>query len=199
MVVCCHAARSTKLRGKAATKSQSSVPGPQSSDRGFTLIELAVVVCIVGVLAAMLLQRVWFYQDQAEKAAMEQVAGALQSALTMKYARLLTRGKESEITALVAENPMNWLAKVPSNYAGEYYDVTPRTVSPGNWTFDLKTRNLVYIVDRGDYFTPGKDGHKWVHYHVNLLYETEPGTSGKPVKELVGVLFDPTEPYRWFD
>ncbi len=218
MVVCRCAARSTRLRGKAATNSQSSVLSRersghsascghrtayplrvQSSDRGFTLIELVIVICIVGILSATLLKRVWFYQDQAEKAAMEQVAGALQSALTMKYARLLTRGKGSEISALVAENPMNWLAKIPGNYAGEYYDVTPRSISRGNWTFDLKSRNLIYVVDRSDYFTPGKDGKKWVRYRVNLLYEPVPTTSGKPGKELVGVLFEPTEPYRWFD
>lgn len=174
--------------------SSRGVASAQSSDRGFTLIELAIVVCIVGVLAASLLTRVWFYQDQAEKAAMEQVAGAVQSALTMKYARFLTRGKESDIKALLAENPMKWLAKVPPNYAGEYYDMSPRTVAPGNWAFDLKSRQLVYVVDRGDYFKPGKDGHKWVRYHINLVYENT--ASGK---ELVGLVFEPVEPYRWFD
>ena len=192
----------------AAGLTQSCIPHPASS-KGFTLIELVIVICIVGILSATLLKRVWFYQDQAEKAAMEQVAGALQSALTMEYARLLTRGREAEIGALVAENPMNWLAKVPSNYIGEYYDVSPRTVSPGNWTFDLKSRNLIYVVDRGDYFRPGKDGNQWVRYRVNLLYESESRKSAKPVKkllgkellgkELVGVLFEATEPYRWFD
>ena len=197
--MCLCAARSKRLRGKAATKTLSSVLCPLSSERGFTLIELVIVICIVGILTATLLTRVWFYQDQAEKAAMEQVASALQSALTMKFARLLTRGQQSEISALTAENPMSWLAKKPANYAGEYYDVTPRTVSPGNWTFDLKTRNLIYVVDRGDYFTPGKDGAKWIHFRVNLLFETSPNASGKLSKELVGVLFEPTEPYRWFD
>ena len=182
---------------RAADLTRSSILNPQSS-KGFTLIELAIVVCIVGLLAAALLTRVWFYQDQAEKAAMEQVAGALQSSLTMKYARLLTRGKQSEIKTLVAENPMRWLAKTPPNYAGEYYDMSPRTVAPGNWAFDLKSRHLIYVVDRGDYFKPGKDGHKWVRFHVNLLYESA-DNAGASSKELVGVLFEPTEPYRWFE
>ena len=167
--------------------------------RGFTLIELIVVITIVVILASVLLNRVLSYQEQAEKAAMQQVASALQSALTMKYARLMTGGIESEAATLAIENPMNWLAKIPDNYSGEFYDVTPRSVAPGNWVFDLKARNLIYVLNRGDYFTPGKDGHKWVRYHVNLLYEAAPGTPVKKTKELVGILFEPIVPYRWFD
>ena len=185
-------------RHRAEVLTQSSIPYPLSL-RGFTLVELAVVVCIVGVLAATLLTRVWFYQEQAEKAAMEQVAGALQSALTLQHARLMTSGREAEIPALTIENPMNWLAKVPRNYVGEYYDMTPRTIAPGNWAFDLKSRSLAYIMERNEHFVPDKEGKKWVRYRVSLLYEAVPDRSGKRHDELVGVVFDPVEPYRWFE
>ncbi|MDO8413906.1 MAG: type II secretion system protein [Gallionellaceae bacterium] len=177
---------------------RSPILNPRSS-KGFTLIELIVVICLVAIFASVLLERVLFYQEQAEKAAMEQVASALQSALTMQHGRLLARGMESDITTLAADNPMSWLAKIPKNYSGEFYDVSPRSVAPGNWMFDLKTRNLVYILDRGNFFTPGKDGHKWIHFRVNFLYEASPDKSGKGKQELVGTLFEPTEPYRWFD
>ncbi len=172
---------------------------PLSSIRGFTLIELAVVISVVAILIGVLLNRVWFYQEQAEKAAMEQVAGALQSALTMQYGRLLTSGMEAEISALAIDNPTNWLQKKPRNYSGEFYDPTPRSVAPGNWVFDLKTRELIYVLDRADHFIPGKDGQKWIRYRVHLMYDPVPGASSKPAKELVGTLFEPTEPYRWFD
>ena len=171
----------------------------RSSQRGFTLIELIVVITIVVILATALLNRVWFYQEQAEKAAMEQVAGALQSALVMQYGRLLTRGTESEVTALATENPMNWLAKQPRNYSGEFYDPTPRSVAPGNWVFDLRSRELIYVLDHTEHFVPGKDGQKWIRYRVNLRYAHVLGASGKASKELVGTLFEPTGPYRWFD
>lgn len=167
--------------------------------RGFTLIELIVVISIVAILASVLLNRMQLYQEQAEKAAMEQTAGALQSALTLRYGSLLTKNTGSDAPALAKENPMNWLAKPPANYAGEFYDITPRSAAPGNWAFDLKTRNLIYFVDRGDHFTPDKDGRTWVRYHANLLYEAASGVPDKQSGLLVGALFEPIEPYHWLD
>ncbi|MBI5658353.1 MAG: prepilin-type N-terminal cleavage/methylation domain-containing protein [Nitrosomonadales bacterium] len=167
--------------------------------RGFTLIELVIVIVIVAILAGTLLNRVWFYQEQAEKAAMVEVAGAIQTALVLKYGRLMARGTEAEATALATDNPMNWLAKQPANYSGEYYDPTPRSVAPGNWMFDLKTRELVYVVGRAEYFVADKGGQRWIRYRVNLLHEPARETTGRNSGGLAGVLFEPVEPYRWFD
>lgn len=169
--------------------------------KGFTLIELVVVIAIIAILAGLLLERVWFYQEQAEKAAMEQVAGALQSALILQYANMLTHGRESEAKILTSENPLRWLMQKPVNYAGEFYDLTPASIAPGNWAFDLKSRELVYVPYRTDYFTPGTDGNKWVRYHVRLEYEnnvaSRPAKSGAGEQSLVGVLFEPAASYQW--
>jgi prepilin-type N-terminal cleavage/methylation domain-containing protein len=164
--------------------------------RGFTLFELIVVVCIVAILAGTLLSRFWFYQEQAEKAAMEQVAAALQSALDMRLGSMMVRGNLSDAGKLAKENPMDWLVRKPGNYAGEFFDPAQQAVAPGNWVFDLKSRNLIYVVDRGEFFTPGRDGVKWVRYHVNLVYDRE-GDKGK--QTLAGAVFEPVESYRWFD
>lgn len=166
---------------------------------GFTLIELVVVISIIAVLAGTLLNRIWFYQEQAEKAAMEQVAGALQSALTIQFASLMARGREADMDTLATANPMNWLARKPANYAGEFYGLTPQSVPPGSWAFDLKSRNLVYVVERGEYFTPGKDGAKWVRYRVSPVYENFPEGNGGVRKALAGAVFGPAEPYHWLE
>lgn len=176
---------------------QFSALRPQPS-RGFTLIELIVVITIIVFLAGTLLNRIWFYQEQAEKAAMEQMAGALQTALVMQYGHLLTRGQEAEIKNLVAENPMRWLMQKPANYSGEFYGMTPAAIAPGNWAFDLRSRELIYVPYRTEYFVPGKDGLKWVRYRARLEYEPLPGSKNKGAQELTSILFEPVERYQWF-
>ena len=197
MVVCRCAAPIEKVRGKAATKPLSSVFCPLSS--GFTLIELIVVIIIVVVLMGLFMNRILLYREQAEKTAMVEVAGAIQTALTMQYGKLLTRGKASDLPALVQDNPMNWLQKKPRNYAGEFYEPTPLSAEPGNWVFDLRSRDLVYILNNANYFKPGSDGKKWIRFHVAANYEVSrlPSLQNTPA-ELTGTVFEPVEPYAWF-
>ena len=181
-----------------AVFSRSSILNPRSS-KGFTLIELIVVIIIVVIMMGLFLDRIQFYQEQAEKTAMEGVAGAIQSSLTMQYGQLLTRGKAGDVVALAQDNPMNWLQKTPKNYSGEFYDPTPLSVASGRWMFDLKSRHLIYVVRNANYFKPGKDGKKWIRFHVAVNYEASrlPSLQGAP-PELTGILFKPAEPYSWF-
>jgi general secretion pathway protein G len=168
--------------------------------KGFTLIELIIVISIIVVLMGLFFNRSMFYQEQAEKAAMEQVAASMQSALTMQYGQILTRGKPSDVPALVQDNPMNWLQKLPRNYSGEFYDPTPTSVESGYWVFDLKSRDLIYVLRNANYFKPGKDGKKWIRFHVAVEYSDSllPSLQDQP-KELTGILFKPVEPfYSWF-
>ncbi|MFA5372154.1 MAG: prepilin-type N-terminal cleavage/methylation domain-containing protein [Sideroxydans sp.] len=177
----------------------SGIRNPESC-KGFTLIELIVVIIIVVVLAGLFLVRIPLYQEQAEKAAMQQVEGALQSALVLRYGALVTRSAntEQELGILATDNPMTWLQKLPPNYKGEYYDPTPRSVAPGNWMFDLKSRDLIYVPNQTDNFTPGPDGNKWVRFRIHLGYEP---ALGRPEsgKELASTLFEPVTPYHWLD
>ena len=177
---------------------QSSVLNHQSS-KGFTLIELIVVIIIVVVMMGVFLDRMLYYVEQAEKTAMVEVSNAIQRALVMQYGQILTRGQASDMPLLAQDNPMNWLQKKPRNYAGEFYDPTPLTVESGNWMFDLKTRDLIYVVRNVNYFKPGKDGKKWIRFHVAISYEASrlPSLQNAPAT-LTGTLFEPVEPYSWF-
>jgi len=73
------------------------------------------------------------------------------------------------------------------------------TTGSGNWLFDLKSRDLIYVVRSASYFKPGKDGKKWIRFHVALNYDTARlPSSQSAAPELTGTLFEPVEPYSWF-
>jgi prepilin-type N-terminal cleavage/methylation domain-containing protein len=188
---------SFKVQG-SSYKVQDSNLAPYSS-KGFTLLELIIVITVIVVLMGLFLNRAMFYMEQAEKTAMEQVAGTIQSALTLQYGQILVRGNPSDVAALVQDNPMNWLQKRPRNYVGEFYNPTPLAVDSGNWMFDLKSRDLVYVVRIANNFKPGKDGKKWIRFHVAVNYEASrlPSLQNAP-PELTGIVFEPVEPYSWF-
>ena len=166
--------------------------------KGFTLIELIVVISIVSVLMAVFLNRVEYYQELAEKTAMVENIGAIQSALTLQHSKHYVRGNSDDLSLLATENPMKWLQKLPQNYAGEFYDPKPTAVTPGSWLFDLKAYELIYVPDRTDHFIPGKDGAKWIRFHIEMQYEPTKlnGILGKD-KELVGSVFAPKEEVNW--
>lgn len=165
---------------------------------GFTLFELIVVICIVAVLATILFNRLRLYEEAAEKAAMQQTAAAIKSALQMRVASYMITGRDNEIEKLRNENPASWLQEKPADYAGEFYADAYSRVRPGSWYFDLTRRELIYVVNLGENFKPGPDARKWVRYRVKIGYEDVPEAGGPPRKVLSAVTFVPVQPYVWF-
>lgn len=189
---------SANLPSAARLNPESSIPSPLRI-KGFSLIELIIVIVIVSILMSVFLDRVWYYQEMAEKTAMQEDAGAIQSALTLQHGKNYVRGNQEGISQLATENPVKWLQKPPRNYAGEFYDPSPIKLAPGSWVFDLKARELVYVLDQSQHFVPGKDGKKWIRFRVNVQYE-QIALGGMPQgdKEILGIVFEPKEPVKWF-
>lgn len=171
---------------------------PAGRHAGFTLFELIVVVCIVALLAGILFNRLRLYEEAAEKAAMQQTAVAIKSALQMLVASYMISGRDNEIEKLRNENPVTWLQEKPADYAGEFYADAYARVRPGSWYFDLTRREFIYVVNLGDKFKPGPDGRKWVRYRVRIEYEELPERDGAPRKFLNAVSFAPVQPFAWF-
>ena len=171
---------------------------PAGRDAGFTLFELIVVVCIVAVMAGILFNRLQVYEEAAEKAAMQQTAAAIKSALQMRVASYMISGRDNEIENLRNENPVSWLQEKPADYSGEFYADAYARVRPGSWYFDLTRRELIYVINLDGNFKPGPYARKWVRYRVRIGYEEVPERGGPPRKVLNAVSFAPVQPYAWF-
>jgi len=70
----------------------------KSNQRGFTMIELVVVIVILGILAAFALPRYMGLENQARVAALNGMEGSIRSAANMAHGVWLANGNVSPIT-----------------------------------------------------------------------------------------------------
>lgn len=167
---------------------------------GFTLLEFAVVAVVLSILAAVLLHRLAYYQEVAEKMNMEATASALKSALLLKIAEYMTAGQKIEYEQLARENPMDWLEMKPPNYAGAFNGPPPDALPRGSWYFDRAGHMLVYQLDHGRNFVPDSRGLRQVRFRLVLSYgEIQRGEGlGDSPRQASGIKLGTVEPYRWF-
>jgi len=168
---------------------------------GFTLLELVVVACVISILAVVLLNRLQSYQVLAEKTAMEQTVGTIRSALNLRVAALIATNRMDALPELAAQNPMDWLAQTPANYAGAYFgDKARGSVVSGQWYFDLKDRNLVYLVHNHGGFFREDAAPAPIRFRTRLVFAAKnfPGASGQVAgKPVEGVVFEQIDPHVW--
>jgi prepilin-type N-terminal cleavage/methylation domain-containing protein len=172
---------------------------PPPRARGFTLLELVVVICIVAVLSARLLASLVYYQEQAEKVAMESTLGAMQTGLAMQVSALLLRGTPEDINGLAEQNPMEWLAERPGTYIGSFLHEPPPAAGTGIWFFDSATRTLVYRPQRRRHLVPGPDGSYDLRFRADARFAPEPaGSRSGAIPALQRLRIGAVREYRWF-
>jgi len=168
---------------------------------GFTLLELLISIVIVGMLGGLLMNRAQYYQEQAEKAVMEQTLGTLRSALHLQLASLVVKNRVADIPLLAERNPMEWLVEKPKNYLGEYFDPRPEDVVSGHWYFDLRKRYLIYSVHNAAHFRAASSNSNQIQFQVKLVKRLDVSSEkvrGVESSEIDGVVLEPVGPYTWF-
>jgi len=168
--------------------------GRRRGGTGFTMLELAIVLVIVSALAAILFDRAQANLESAERMVMERQARDIGSALNYQVAKLVGFNQQRELDRLANANPVEWLPSKPANYLGEFGATPQGKEVAGNWFFDIETRELVYIVRRGDRFVADASGRKHVRYSVLLVTGS---TNSAGTREITGARFQPVVPYVW--
>lgn len=169
------------------------------ASRGFSLLELVIVIVIVSLLLLAAVERLFALRSEAERATVHSVIGALRSALYIEFTGAAARGQLPSMDVARGSNPMLRLAEKPETYAGEFYGPDPAVFEPGSWYFDTRDRALVYVVRFPEQFVTSLPGPPRARLTVEPDYQDldrngrfDPGRD--PVR---GLKLVPLEPFAW--
>ena len=164
--------------------------------RGASMLEFAIVVLVAGIVAVVFLDRVSFYLEQAEKAAMQRTAADLTWALRIRVAELMLANNAGAIGQLEGANPVEALDFQLANYFGEGGTRDEAGVPPGRWFFNRESRELVYFPNYDSAFTRAAGARARVSWRIAVVRDVaRPGASPKPS----WARFDLVRPYRWLE
>jgi prepilin-type N-terminal cleavage/methylation domain-containing protein len=169
--------------------------------RGFSLLELVVVVIAVAILAGAALERLLPLIGRAQRAAFLQVRGELQSALLLEAAERITSGRAHTLPELAAGNPMALLLQPPANYVGVLPWADPAEVPRASWFFDAHDGHLGYRVGRHTRFEAVNGPPDLIELEVAFAFEDRDGDGvfDAAGDEFDGLRLEPVHDYKWPD
>jgi prepilin-type N-terminal cleavage/methylation domain-containing protein len=172
----------------------------QERQRGFSLLELAGALTLLAIAAAVLLGRLAYYEELAEKAKMEATIRAIRSAMQLRMATMMIEGRVQEYHLLATQNPIDWLDdKKPDDYRGAFSASDIARLPADGWYFDTTENALVYLLRNGRYFQHDRNGMKRVRIKIRPVFNRpagpDPSTAGNTAD---AVRLELVEPYRWF-
>lgn len=171
---------------------------PEDGQTGGIRLELVVAIVVVSVLAAVLLERVLYVEEYAEKTAMELTIAHMQAGLRGRVGSLLITDQASKIPTLADANPFEWLESEPSNYLGEM-EQAPEEDAKGQWYFDRNRRELVYTANNRLHFTPSVYRDFSVRLRVMPVLAAASVQNDKTASQQDWVALVVVNDYRWFE
>jgi prepilin-type N-terminal cleavage/methylation domain-containing protein len=169
--------------------------------RGFSLLELIVVVCAVAILAGVALERILPLVGRAQRAAFLQVRSDLSSALLLEAADRITRGEAVTLSGLAATNPMTLLLEPPANYVGSLEWPAEAEIPRASWYYDERLGRLGYRVGRHTRFAAGDGPAELIELEVAFVYQDRDadGVFDAAGDRFEGLRLVPVHAYDWPD
>jgi prepilin-type N-terminal cleavage/methylation domain-containing protein len=167
--------------------------------KGFTILELIVVIAVVAILASVALPKFYRLTLRAEALSAQGMVGQLRSALSLQMARGLYRG--DNLAAWAHNGPRalypmrDLLLEQPNNYLGVQQNSNKR----GCWYDDKSSHELVYVV-RNDEIVNGVVGvPKKVRWHISVIYDERPSDVVETLHatSVLGLVLQPSTPHQW--
>ena len=162
---------------------------------GFTALELALSIALIGIFSSVLLDRLLYYEEAAEKANMEYWVNELKVGLQLRVGHLMAQSKVVDYLAVSRENPMSWLETPAPGYRGEVVATANPQMPPASWYYDRTQRELVYVSGLNRYLQRDAQARPRVHFRVKIV---RPEDSTAQDSTVLGLQLVPAEPYRWF-
>jgi len=144
---------------------QNQVRSSRRDERGFTLVELVVVVVVLGILAAVAIPKLFSITAEAEKAAVATMIGSLESTLGMYTSKQFVQGN-----SIVRHNPFDDLSNIPTNYNGAMATVNATNTPDKTWSY----RNDGWIMyNPSQNITGGwlNGGERFIIYRVDAVVD----------------------------
>ncbi|MCW8859458.1 MAG: type II secretion system GspH family protein [Deltaproteobacteria bacterium] len=168
----------------------------KSRQRGFTFLELVVVITIISALAVVALNRYYKLLVDVERTSMEHDLGAMRSAISLQFAGYYVTGNMAGLKDLVDSNPMDLLAEKPNNYLGVISHYKIEDIEKGSWFYDSKEQTLIYLVRNQLYFETKLADPARARFKIYPVY-SDRVAGRETTKYISGLTLKEEEPYRW--
>lgn len=175
--------------------------GPRHFARGFSLLELVVVVIAIAILIGVALDRLLPLVGRAQRVAFLDVQRELQSALLLEAAGRITSGASATLPELAAANPMTLLLQPPPNYLGAIAAPEHADIPRASWYFDERSQTLAYRVGRYTRFAAKEGPDDRIELRVAFVFEDRDadGSFDAAGDRFGGLRLTPKHAYDWPD
>jgi prepilin-type N-terminal cleavage/methylation domain-containing protein len=167
--------------------------------QGFTLIELVVVIIIISGLLYFAIDRLLKLEVTAERAAMAQVIGNINSALAMVISKHIADDDIPGLRRYIDANPMDLLAQTPPTYLGRFSGQPAQLPKGVVWYFDQTAHALVYVTANPKYFRSEGPQKNVTQLKILPAYDDNNHDGRFDAGDtLAGLKLAATIPYHWY-